>query len=298
VSCGNQPRLTFLLRREATDQRSYRSTKLRTNAITDQSDYPSLQFPIAKVTDQHLEYLLRLADSPLILAQRLSDWCGHGPVLEEDLALSNMALDLIGQARLLLAHAGQVESIGRDEDQLAFLRAENEYRNLTLVELPNGDFGQTVMRNFLFSAHQVELWQRLQSSTDTKLAAIAAKSVKESAYHLRHSADWVVRLGDGTEESHRRMQAALDTLWPYTAELFDPDGVDRAVASSGIGIDPSTLKPDWLTLVSQIVDEATLSQPTDTPVISTGKSGRHSEHMGHLLGELQYLQRAFPGAQW
>ena len=298
MSWGNQPRLTFLLRRQATDQRSYPSTKIRTNAITHQSDYPSLQFPIATVSDQHLEYLLRLADSPLILAQRLSDWCGHGPVLEEDLALSNMALDLIGQARLLLAHAGQVESMGRDEDQLAFLRAENEYRNLTLVELPNGDFGQTVMRNFLFSAHQVELWQRLHSSSDTKLAAIAAKSAKESAYHLRHSADWVVRLGDGTEESHRRMQAALNTLWPYTAELFNPDEIDRAMASSGIGFDPSTLKPDWLTLVSQIVDEATLSQPTDTPFISTGKSGRHSEHMGHLLGELQYLQRAFPGAQW
>lgn len=250
------------------------------------------------MTDQHLEYLLRLADSPLILAQRLSDWCGHAPVLEEDLALSNMALDLIGQARLLLAHAGQVESMGRNEDQIAFLRAENEYRNLTLVELPNGDFGQTMMRNFLFSAYQVELWQRLQSSSDTKLAAIAAKSVKESAYHLRHSADWVVRLGDGTEESHRRMQAALDTLWPYTVELFDPDEIDRAMASSGIGIDPSTLKPEWQTLVSQIIDEATLSQPTDTPFLSTGKSGRHSEHMGHLLGELQYLQRAFPGAQW
>ncbi len=250
------------------------------------------------MTDQHLEYLLRLADSPLILAQRLSDWCGHAPVLEEDLALSNMALDYIGQARLLLTHAGQVESMGRDEDQLAFLRVENEYRNLTLVELPNGNFGQTVMRNFLFSAYQTETWKRLQSSTDAELAAIAAKSVKESAYHLRHSADWVVRLGDGTEESHRRMQAALNTLWPYTAELFIADETDRAMASNGIGVDPSTLKPDWQNLVSQIIEEATLVQPLDTSFLSTGKSGRHSEYMGHLLGELQYLQRAFPGAQW
>ena len=250
------------------------------------------------MTNQHFEYLLRLADSPLILAQRLSEWCGHGPVLEEDLALSNMALDLIGQARLLFTHAAQIESKNRDEDQLAFLRTENEYRNLTLVELPNGDFGQTVMRNFLFSAHQVEMWKRLQSSTDAELAAIAAKSLKESTYHLRHSADWVIRLGDGTEESHQRMQAALDTLWPYMAEMFDPDEADRAMASSGVGIDPSTLKADWQHIVSEIMNESTLKQPADTPFVSTGKSGRHSEHIGHLLSELQYLQRTFPGAQW
>ena len=250
------------------------------------------------MTDQHFEYLLRLADSPLILAQRLSDWCGHGPVLEEDLALSNMALDLIGQARLLLTHAGHVESRDRDEDQLAFLRTEYEYRNLTLVELPNGDFGQTTMRNFLFSAFQVQMWGRLQCSTDTELAAIAGKSIKESTYHLRHSADWVIRLGDGTEESHQRLQAALDTLWPYTAELFGADETDCAMASNGIGVDPSTLKPDWQSIVSEIVDESTLTQPPDTPFVSTGKSGRHSEHIGHLLSELQYLQRTFPGAQW
>jgi ring-1,2-phenylacetyl-CoA epoxidase subunit PaaC len=250
------------------------------------------------MTNQHFSYLLRLADSPLILAQRLSEWCGHGPVLEEDLALSNMSLDLIGQARLLLSHAGRVESRNRDEDQLAFLRVENEYRNLTMVELPNGDFGQTEMRNFLFSAYQVEMWKRLQASTDTELAAIAAKSIKESTYHLSHSADWVVRLGDGTEESHRRMQAALDTLWPYAAELFDADETDRAMAAKGVGVDPSSLKSDWQNTVSQILDEATLTQPLDTSFISSGKSGRHSEHMGHLLGELQYMQRTYPGAQW
>lgn len=250
------------------------------------------------MTDQHFTYLLRLADSPLILAQRLSEWCGHGPVLEEDLALSNMALDLIGQARLLLTHAGRVESRNRDEDQLAFLRVENEYRNLTMVELPNGNFGQTAMRNFLFSAYQMELWKRLQASSDAELAAIAAKSIKESTYHLSHSADWVVRLGDGTEESHQRMQAALDQLWPYTAEMFDSDETDRAAHTDGIGVEPSTLEPGWQNTVSQVIGEATLAQPADTSFVSSGKSGRHSEHMGHLLGELQYLQRTFPGAQW
>jgi ring-1,2-phenylacetyl-CoA epoxidase subunit PaaC len=250
------------------------------------------------MTDQHFAYLLRLADSPLILAQRLSDWCGHAPVLEEDLALSNMALDLIGQARLLLTHAGRIEARDRDEDQLAFLRVENEYRNLTMVELPNGDFGQTVMRNFLFSAYQVEMWKRLQASTDTELAAIAAKSIKESTYHLSHSADWVVRLGDGTGDSQQRMQAALERLWPYTAELFDTDETDRAVAAIGIGVDPSTLQPDWRKTVLQVIEEATLIQPADTAFVSSGKYGRHSEHMGHLLGELQYMQRTFPGAHW
>lgn len=250
------------------------------------------------MTDQHFTYLLRLADSPLILAQRLSEWSGHAPVLEEDLALSNMALDMIGQARLLLTHAGRVESRDRGEDQLAFLRTENEYRNLTMVELPNGDFGQTVLRNFLFSAYQVEMWKRLQTSTDTELAAIAAKSIKESTYHLSHSADWVVRLGDGTEESHRRMQAALDQLWPYSAELFDTDETDRAAAANGMGVDPSTLESGWQITVSQVIGEATLTQPENTPFVSSGKAGRHSEHMGHLLGELQYMQRTFPGAQW
>ena len=250
------------------------------------------------MTNQHFIYLLRLADSPLILAQRLSEWCGHGPVLEEDLALSNMALDLIGQARLMLTHAGRVESRDRDEDQLAFLRMVNEYRNLTIVELPNGDFGQTVMRNFLLSAYQVELWKRLQISTDTDLAAIAAKSIKESTYHLSHSAEWVIRLGDGTEESHLRMQTALDRLWPYSAELFTNDDTDRSVAESGIGVDPSAFKADWQSAVSQVIGEATLTLPADTPFVSSGKAGQHSEHMGHLLGELQYMQRTFPGAQW
>ena len=176
----------------------------------------------------------RLADNPLILGQRLSEWCGHGPVLEEDLALANVALDLIGQARLLLGYAGTLEGKGRDEDQLAFLRAEPEYRNFTLVELPNGDFGATVVRNLLFSAYQLHLWEALQQSRDHELAAIAGKSLKETRYHLRHAADWIVRLGDGTEESHARVQSALDHLWPYTAELFAADAVDDAAAADGL----------------------------------------------------------------
>jgi len=178
------------------------------------------------VTAAHLEYLLRIADSTLILGQRLSEWSGHAPVLEEELALANIALDLIGQARLLLTHAGALEGKGRDEDQLAFLRSEHEYRNVTLVELPNGDFGATVLRNFLFASFQVQLWQMLSSSTDPELAAIAAKSVKEARYHLRHSSEWVIRLGDGTEQSHARMQAGVDRLWPYTAELFSENEID------------------------------------------------------------------------
>ena len=250
------------------------------------------------MSDSHFHYLLHLADNPLILGQRLSEWCGHGPVLEEDLALSNMALDLIGQARLLLAHAGTIEGRNRDEDQLAFLRPENEYRNVTMVELPNGDFGHTVLRNFLFSAFQCELWPRLQQSRDEELAAIAAKSVKESKYHLHHSADWVIRLGDGTDESHARMQTALDALWPYANEFFAMDDTDRAVTGNGIGIEPVPFKGDWMRVVSPILDQATLTCPADTPFLSSGKSGRHSEHMGHLLSEMQYMQRAYPDSQW
>jgi ring-1,2-phenylacetyl-CoA epoxidase subunit PaaC len=248
--------------------------------------------------DPHLEYLLRLADNPLILGQRLSEWCGHAPVLEEDLALANTALDLIGQARMLLTHAGAREGGGRNEDQLAFLRGEREFRNCTLVELPNGDFGRTVLRNFLFSAYQLPLWEALQASTDTQLAAIAAKSLKETRYHLRHAADWVVRLGDGTEESHRRMQAAVAYLWPYTAELFSVDVVDEAAAAAGVGVTGSSLQVRWDAAVVPVLQEAALPVPARTPFLSQGKAGVHSEHMGHLLAEMQTMQRTYPGAQW
>jgi ring-1,2-phenylacetyl-CoA epoxidase subunit PaaC len=246
----------------------------------------------------HLDYVLRLADSALVLGQRLSEWCGHGPVIEEDIALANTALDLIGQARLLLAHAGHLEGQGRDEDALAFLRAEHQYRNLTICELPNEDFGRTVLRNLLFAGFQAQLWPALADSTDAQLAAIAGKSAKETRYHLQHAADWVVRLGDGTGQSQARMQRALDDLWPYTAEFFSPTATDEQAQAAGIGPQWSRLAAGWQQAVLPVLEVATLKVPARTPFLSRGKEGRHSEHMGHLLAEMQYLQRAYPGARW
>ena len=246
----------------------------------------------------HLEYVLRIADTSLILGQRLSEWCGHGPVIEEDIALTNVALDLIGQARLLLTHVGRLEGQGRDEDQFAFLRTEPQYRNLTIVELPNVDFARTILRNFLVAAWQRELWQKLASSTDTELAAIAGKALKETRYHLQHAADWTVRLGDGTEESHARMQRALDTLWPYTAEFFSATAEDTAVEAAGVGPAWATLESTWESVVRPVLEVATLTVPARTPFLSRGKQGQHTESMGHLLTELQYLQRTFPGGTW
>jgi ring-1,2-phenylacetyl-CoA epoxidase subunit PaaC len=257
---------------------------------------------------EHVEYLLRLGDSALVLGQRLAEWCGHGPVLEEDIAMTNVALDLVGQARLLLTHAGSVEGKGRDEDQLAFLRDVPEFRNATLAELPtsgvasaraaSGDYAIAIVRNLLFSAYQCELWRALSGSSDRELAAIAAKSLKESRYHLRHAADWTIRFGDGTDESHSRAQAALDALWPYTHELFETDPVEAAVARHGIGVESATLRQGWLDAVSTVVAEATLRLPPDTAFRSTGKLGRHSEHLGYLLTEMQSLHRQHPGAAW
>lgn len=246
----------------------------------------------------HFEYVLRLADNALIHGQRLSEWCGHAPVLEEDLALANVALDLIGQARLLLTHAGQIEGRGRDEDQLAFLRDQGAYRNVTMVELPNVDFAHTVVRNLLMSAFNVVLWRALRASSDAGLAAIAHKSLKEVGYHLQHTAEWSVRLGDGTPDSHQRMQTALETLWPYAAELFTPDAVDDAAGATGIGVPCASLEASWHALVDPVLLEATLTAPAATPFRSRGKAGVHTEHLGHLLSEMQYLQRAYPGAQW
>ena len=246
----------------------------------------------------HLEYVLRIADTSLILGQRLSEWCGHGPVIEEDIALTNVALDLIGQARLLLTHVGRLEGQGRDEDQLAFLRTEPQYRNLTIVELPNVDFARTILRNFLVAAWQRELWQKLASSTDTELAAIAGKALKETRYHLQHAADWTVRLGDGTEESHARMQRALDTLWPYTAEFFSATAEDAAVDAAGVGPSWATLESTWEAVVRPVLEVATLNVPARTPFLSRGKQGQHTESMGHLLTEMQYLQRTYPGGTW
>ncbi len=246
----------------------------------------------------HIDYVLHIADTSLILGQRLSEWCGHGPVIEEDIALTNVALDLIGQARLLLAHAGKLEGQGRDEDQLAFLRTEPQYRNLAIVELPNGDFGRTILRNFLVAAWQQALWQRLTTSSDAELAAIAAKSLKETRYHLQHASDWVVRLGDGTDESHARMQRALDTLWPYTAEFFSAAAGDEAIEAAAIGPAWPALEPAWDTVVRPVLEVATLSTPARTPFMSRGKHGQHTEYMGHLLTEMQYLQRTYPGGTW
>jgi ring-1,2-phenylacetyl-CoA epoxidase subunit PaaC len=248
--------------------------------------------------DQHLECVLRIADTSLILGQRLSEWCGHGPVIEEDIALTNIALDLIGQARLLLTRAGEIEGCGRDEDALAFLRDEHQYRNLSIVELPNADFGRTILRNLFVAAWQVPLWEALRASRDEQLAAIAEKSAKETRYHLQHAADWTVRLGDGTDDSRSRMQRALDYLWPYTAEFFADDDSDRAAHAAGLAQLPSSLQAAWEGLVLPVLAEATLAVPPRTPFLSHGRRGRHSEHMGHLLAPMQALQRAYPGANW
>jgi ring-1,2-phenylacetyl-CoA epoxidase subunit PaaC len=249
-----------------------------------------------------VEYLLRIADTALIHAQRLSEWCGHAPILEEDIALTNMALDLLGQARALLTHAGVLEGLGHDEDQLAFLRDERDYRNVTLVELPlkrgGGDFADTMLRNFFVATWFKALWQRLQASSDGELAAIAAKALKEVRYHQQHAGDWVVRLGDGTEESAARLRAALDRAWPYVAELFEADAVDDAAMQSRLGPRCSELRDDWLADVKAVFDEALLALPADTPFRSTGRSGAHSEPLGYMLAEMQHLQRAYPGGAW
>ena len=246
----------------------------------------------------HCRYVLRLADTSLILAQRLGEWVGHAPALEEDLGLANVSLDLLGQARLLLSYAGELEGRGRGEDALAYLREESEYLNATLVEQPNGDFGQTIVRQVLFDAWQLELYERLQQSKDLRLAEIAAKGIKETRYHLRYSAGWLVRLGDGTDESHARVQDALARLWPLTAELFSGDDVDREIAQAGIGPAPESLQPGWSSRVGTVLAEAKLAEPPMSPFGWQGKQGRHSEHLGYLLAEMQSLHRAHPGATW
>jgi ring-1,2-phenylacetyl-CoA epoxidase subunit PaaC len=245
-----------------------------------------------------VQYVLRIADTALIMAQRLGEWCGHGPALEEDIALSNMALDLLGQARALLTHAGALEGQGRDEDQLAFLRKERDYRNVTLAELPRGDFAVTVLRNAMMATFFKLLWQRLADSADPELAAIAGKAVKEARYHQQHAADWVVRLGDGTTESHTRMDRALRDLWPYAAELFADDEIDEHAAVIGAGPRWSELRVAWESEMNAILAAATLEAPAATPFLSAGKRGVHSEHMGYVLAELQFLQRAYPGGTW
>jgi ring-1,2-phenylacetyl-CoA epoxidase subunit PaaC len=258
-----------------------------------------------------VQYVLRIGDTCLVLAQRLGEWCGHAPALEEDIAMANTALDLLGQARALLTHAGQLDGHGYDEDQLAFLRNERDYYNVTLVELPNGtgagvggkrDFAFTVLRNFVMATFLKLLWERLVDSSDEALAAIAGKALKEARYHQQHAGEWVVRLGDGTDESRRRLDDARARLWIYVAELFESDAVDDAAEAMGLGPRWSSLHAAWLHEIAALFDEAQLPPPTEGPkpsqFRSTGKTGRHSEHMGFVLSELQYLQRAYPGGVW
>ena len=255
----------------------------------------SIQLELTPAT----QYLLRIGDSCLILAQRIGEWCGHAPILEEDIAMSNIALDLIGQARAVLTRAGEVEGRSHDEDQLAFLRNERDYFNVTLAELPRGDFAFTVLRNTMAATWLKLLWERLAvESSDAELRAIAAKAVKEARYHQQHSGDWVVRLGDGTDESRQRVEAALAALWRYAAELFDTDAADEAAADAGWGPRWSELKAPWQAEMQHILSEANLDMPAESKFQSDGKRGRHSEHMGFILAELQYLQRAFPGGVW
>lgn len=243
-------------------------------------------------------YILRLGDDSLILGQRLSEWCGHGPILEEDIAITNISLDLIGQATNLLNYGGIVENKGRDGDKLAFLRLEKEYCNLLLLEQLNGDFGDTMLRQFLFDAYRKPLFELLQLSTDKQLAAIAEKSLKETKYHLKHSSEWVIRLGDGTEESHLRVQNSLTNLWRYTDELFFTDDVEKILVDTGLIPDLSQLKEVWTTNVTAVFEQATLSIPSNNWQFEGGRKGRHSEHMGYLLAELQYMQRAYPNMEW
>ncbi|HSI50215.1 MAG TPA: 1,2-phenylacetyl-CoA epoxidase subunit PaaC [Ideonella sp.] len=253
---------------------------------------------IQVATNPAVQYVLRLGDTCLIAGQRLAEWSGRGPVLEEDIALSNMALDLVGQARALLTHAGKLEGAGHDEDQLAFLRDERDFLNPTLVELPRGDFAVTVLRNAMLSTFLKQIWLRLQDSSDSELAGIAGKAVKEARYHQQHAADWVARLGDGTEESRRRMERALRDLWLYMAELFDADAVDEAAAANGLGPRWSDVQAAWTAEMDQILEGGKLQAPKTGAFRSDGKRGRHSEHMGYILAEMQHLQRSFPGGVW
>lgn len=244
------------------------------------------------------DYLTRLGDDSLVIGHRLSEWCGHGPILEEDIAMTNLSLDFIGQAIELYKYAGEIEGKGRDEDDLAYLRLEHEYRNVLLVEQPNGDFAMTMMRQFLFDAYRMLLFGRLINASDERIAAIADKAIKETKYHLKHSSEWIIRLGDGTEESHRRAQDALDTLWRYTPEMFYMDDVEKEVISSGAIPSMVGLEEEWKKNVEAVLKEATLTIPDNGWIMDGGRRGVHSEHMGYILAELQYMQRTYPGCEW
>lgn len=254
--------------------------------------------PAATTMPDVAVYALRLGDDALVLSHRLAEWVAHAPELEEDVALANISLDLLGQARALLAYAGEVEGAGRDEDALAYLRDDRAFTNVQLVELPRGDFGQTIARQLLFSTYQRLLYARLAASSDETLAGVAAKAEKEVAYHLDHATQWTLRLGDGTGESHARMQAGLVAVWPYVDELFEADPLTDRLAREGVGADPSALRDEWEAAVDAVLGEATLERPEVRPVTGGGRRGLHTEHLGHLLAEMQSLHRAHPGATW
>lgn len=244
------------------------------------------------------DWLQRMGDNTLILGHRVSEWCGHAPMIEEDIALANTALDLIGQTTLWLEYAGEVEGAGRTADNLAYLRDAAQFRNVLLVERPNGDFGHTLMRQFLFDAWHVEMLAALTRSSDTRVAEIAAKAGKEVAYHVERSGDLVIRLGDGTAESHGRMAGALTRLWPYTGEMLTADATDAAMAEAGVAPALDSLRPAWEARVREVLDAATLPMPEEGFQHLGGKQGRHTEHLGYILAEMQFLQRAYPGQTW
>ncbi|MBK7936716.1 MAG: phenylacetate-CoA oxygenase subunit PaaC [Lewinellaceae bacterium] len=244
------------------------------------------------------EYLIRLGDNALILSQRLGEWCGHGPVLEQDIAMTNIALDLLGQARMLLTYAGQLEGKGQSEDDLAYFRDAHQFRNALLVEQPNEDWAYTIVRQFFFDTFSYFNYQALLQSRDEHLAGIAEKAIKEVTYHLRYSSEWMVRLGDGTETSREKMQTAVNDLWAFSGELTTPDETDRLAAESGVGADLLKIKPLWEQKVASILEEATLKQPENIWMQRGGKQGRHSEHLGFILAEMQHMQRTYPGNEW
>ncbi len=241
---------------------------------------------------------LQLGDNSLILAQRLGEWCGHGPVLEQDIALTNIALDLLGQTRMYFSYAAQLEGAGKTDDDLAFFRDAHQFKNVLLVEQKNGNWADTIARQFFFDQWHVLYVEALCSSSDNSLREIAEKAIKEITYHQRFSSDWILRLGDGTEESHQKMQAAIDQIWPYTGELFLPSAVDLAAATVGIAPDLAELEPVWKEKIYSIIQEATLTVPENTYMQRGGKNGVHTEQLGYLLAEMQYLQRAYPGNKW
>lgn len=250
------------------------------------------------IMDNLINYVLHLADNNLIITQRNAEWCGHGPILEQDIAITNITLDLIGQSRNFYQYAAKLMGSEITEDSLAYLRNERAFKNCLLAEQPNGDWAQTILRQFFFSVYQYFLYEKMQQSRDEQLAAIAAKSIKEVTYHVRWSSEWVIRLGDGTEESHEKMQHAISELWPYTGELFEPAPYETAMIDEGIAPDVAAIKNVWLDKIKEVFDEATLAVPENVFMHSGGKTGTHTEQLGYILTELQYLQRTYPGAAW